>query len=161
MSETATTTEREHVRFFGGLGTERVLDGDKTEGRFSAVLHDLPPKQLGAPTHTHVNEDEYSYILSGRLSAQIGDDVLEAGPGELVFKPRGIPHAMWNAGDEEVRFLEMISPGGFENYFFELAEPLNTGDEAKLGEIVGRYQLDLRMDSIPELVERNGLQPPF
>ncbi len=158
MSNAAT---KEHVRFSGALGTERVLDSAQTGGAFAVVLHDLPAKQLGAPTHTHVNEDEYSYILSGRLTAQIGDEVLEAGAGELVFKPRGIPHAMWNAGDEEVRFLEMISPGGFENYFFELAESLNTGDEAKVGEIVGRYQLDLRMETIPELVEQNGLQPLF
>ena len=60
-----------------------------------------------------------------------------------------------------MRFLEIISPAGFENYFFELAEPLNTGDEARLGEIVGRYQLDLRMGTIRALAERNGLQPPF
>ena len=30
-----------------------------------------------------------------------------------------------------------------------------------MGEVVGRYRLDLRMDTIPELIERNGLAPPF
>ena len=67
--------------------------------------------------HTHRNEDEYSYVLEGRLGVQLGDEVLEAGPGELVFKPRGVPHAFWNAGDEPLRLLELISPAGFENYF--------------------------------------------
>jgi uncharacterized cupin superfamily protein len=125
------------------------------------VEHDLPARQLGAPTHTHTQEDEYSYVLSGRLTAQIGDELVEAGPGELVAKPRGIPHAMWNAGDEPVRFLELISPAGFEEYFFELAEPFNSGDEQAMGEIVARYELDLRMDTIGELVARNGLESPF
>jgi quercetin dioxygenase-like cupin family protein len=108
-----------------------------------------------------VNEDEYSFILSGRLSAQVGDEIVEAGPGELLMKPRGIPHAMWNAGDEPVRFLELISPAGFEEYFFDLAGPLNSGDEAAMGEVVARYSLDLKMESIPELLQRHGLQPPF
>jgi quercetin dioxygenase-like cupin family protein len=155
------TTTKEHVRFFGGLGTERVLGGDETGGAMGVVLHDLPAKQLGSPIHTHVNEDEYSYVLSGRLTAQIGDEIFEAGPGEAIVKPRGIPHAFWNAGDEEVRFVEIISPAGFENYFFELAGPINSGDEEAIEAVRVRYELDMRMETIPELIERNGLKPPF
>ena len=30
-----------------------------------------------------------------------------------------------------------------------------------MGEVVGRYRLDLRMETVPELIERNVLQPPF
>jgi hypothetical protein len=30
-----------------------------------------------------------------------------------------------------------------------------------MDELRERYQLDLRMETIPELLERNGLQPPF
>ncbi|MDQ6750978.1 MAG: cupin domain-containing protein [Actinomycetota bacterium] len=153
--------EGEHVRFGQALGTRRMLGGTDTRGQFGLVEHDLPARQLGSPIHTHANEDEYSFVLSGRLSAQIGVQVIEAGPGELVRKPRGIPHAFWNAGDETVRFLELISPAGFEEYLFELAEPLNRGDEARLGEVIGRYSLDLRMDTVPELVARHGLVSPM
>ena len=111
--------------------------------------------------HTHEREDEYSHVLSGRLTAQVGDDVVEAGPGELVIKPRGIPHAFWNSGTEPVRFLELICPGGFEEYFFELADPFNARDMPAMDEIRARYRLDLRMETIPELLERNELQAPF
>ncbi len=83
--------------------------------------HTIPPRVFAAPVHTHRNEDEYSYVLSGRMGAIVGDEVVEAGPGELVVKPRGVPHAFWNAGDEEVRLLELISPGGFDRYFADLA----------------------------------------
>ena len=47
------------------------------------------------------------------MGALLGDDVVEAGPGELVFKPRGQWHTFWNAGDEPCRILEIISPAGF------------------------------------------------
>src|SRR3954467_5549900 len=153
--------EGEHVRFGNALGARRMLSGRETGGGFGLVEHDLPPKQLGSPIHTHEHEDEYSYVISGRLTAQIGDEVVEAGPGVMVVKPRGVPHAFWNAGDEPVRFLELISPSGFEEYFFELAGPLNSGDEAGLGEVGERDSLDLQMETVPGLVERNGLEPPF
>ena len=151
----------EHVRFWKALGTRRMLTGAQTGGTFGLVEHDLPAHQLGAPIHTHEKEDEYSFVLSGRLSAQVGDEIVEAGPGELLVKPRGIPHTFWNAGDEPVRFLELISPAGFEEYFFDLAGPLNSGDEAAMAEVVERYSLDLRMETIGELLGRHGLQPPF
>jgi uncharacterized cupin superfamily protein len=138
-----------------------MLPSSATGGAFGLVEHDLPARQLGSPVHTHEREDEYSYVLEGQLTAQIGDAVVEAGPGELVVKPRGIPHAFWNAGSEPVRFLELITPGGFEEYFFELAGPFNARDAQAMDEIRSRYHLDLRMETIPELLERNGLQPPF
>jgi quercetin dioxygenase-like cupin family protein len=154
-------TDGEHVRFGKALGTRRMLPSSATGGAFGLVEHDLPAGQLGSPVHTHEREDEYSYVLSGRLTAQVGDDVIEAEPGELVVKPRGIPHAFWNAGSEAVRFLELICPGGFEEYFFELAAPFNARDAEAMDEIRRRYRLDLRMETIPELLERNGLQPLF
>lgn len=141
------------------LGVRFMIDGGETGGRFSLVEHPLPPRALGAPVHTHRNEDEYSYVLEGRVGVQLGDDVLVAGPGELVFKPRGVAHAFWNAGDEPARLLEIISPAGFENYFRELA-PLLAGserDEAAIAAVVGRYELDIDFDTIPELAERHGL----
>jgi hypothetical protein len=56
------------------------------------------------------------------MGALLGDDVVEAGPGDLVFKPRNQWHTFWNAGDEPCRILEIISPAGFERYFQELVD---------------------------------------
>jgi len=150
-----------HVRFGRALGTKILVRASATGGAFGLVEHDLPARQLGSPLHTHVNEDEYSYVVTGRLTARVGDAVIDAGPGAVVVKPRGIPHAFWNSGTETVRFLELISPGGFEEYFFELAAPFNARDSGAMAEIRARYRLDVRLETIPELLERNGLQPPF
>jgi quercetin dioxygenase-like cupin family protein len=142
------------------LGVRFLIDGERTGRAFSLVEHPLPPRALGAPVHTHHNEDEYSYVLQGRFGVQLGDDTLEAGPGDLVFKPRGVPHAFWNAGDEPARLLELISPAGFEHYFRELAPLLAAPerDEAAIGEVVARYRLDIDFSTIPTLVERYHLR---
>src|SRR4051794_38319376 len=128
---------------FQGLGTRVLIGSEETDGRFALVEHDLGPRLLGAPTHVHEHEEEYSFVLRGRLGVSIGDEVRVAGPGELVVKPRGVPHAFWNPGDEDVRFLELISPGGFERYFADIAPLLPPArpepDFAALGAVMARY----------------------
>ena len=146
---------------FGGVGGLLKLVGADTRGQFAAaILPNIAPKTLGAPLHCHRNEDEYSYVLEGRVGVQLGEDVIEAGPGDLVFKPRGVAHAFWNAGDEPARLLEIISPAGFENYFRELAPLLaaTERDEAAIGAVVSRYELDIEFESIPALAERHNLR---
>jgi quercetin dioxygenase-like cupin family protein len=140
-----------------------LLRSSQTGGRFALIEHTIRPRSLGAPIHTHQNEDEYSFVLAGRMGAQIGDEVIEAGPGELVEKPRRIPHAFWNAGDEETRLLELISPGGFEQYFADMAPLLNVEgppDVAAIAEVQAKYGLSMNRDSIETLSERFGLRPP-
>lgn len=143
------------------LGVRFLIEGEQTGGRFSLVEYLLPPRALGAPPHTHANEEEYSVVLEGRAGLQLGDELLEAGPGELVVKPRGIEHAFWNAGEEPARLLELISPAGFENYFRELAPLLEAPDQNRpaIREVVERYGLEIDHNGIPAFVERHGLRP--
>jgi mannose-6-phosphate isomerase-like protein (cupin superfamily) len=88
-----------------------MIQSAATDGRFALIEHTIAPRALAAPLHVHEREDEYSYVLSGRMGAQIGDDVVEAGAGELVLKPRGIPHAFWNASAEETHVVVEVRPG--------------------------------------------------
>ncbi|MFL6028836.1 MAG: cupin domain-containing protein, partial [Gaiellaceae bacterium] len=106
--------------FLGSIGVRFMIDGDETEQRFSLVEHPMSPRALAAPLHLHTREDEYSFVLEGRMGALLGDAVVEAGPGDLVFKPRNQWHTFWNAGDEPCRILEIIAPAGFEEFFKEL-----------------------------------------
>lgn len=146
------------------LGVRFMVEAPTTDGAFSLVEHTMPPRSLGAPVHTHTREDEYSYVLEGRVGIQLGDDVVEAGPGDLVLKPRDIPHAFWNAGDSPARLLEIISPAGFENYFRDLAPLLPPSDETyeAIGQVVSRYGLEIDFSTVPVLAERHGLDlgPP-
>ena len=146
---------------FPRLGNRYVLRGDSSSGRFALIEHTIPPRALAAPMHTHEREDEYSFVLAGRLGAQIGDEVVAAGPGDLVLKPRGIPHAYWNPGDEETHLLEIISPAGFEQYFADLAPELagpGEPDLEALAEIRARYELTMDIASRERLIEEHGLE---
>jgi quercetin dioxygenase-like cupin family protein len=148
---------------FQGLGTRSVVGAEATGGAFAMVEHDLAPRGLGAPMHSHQREDEISHVLAGRLGVQIGDEVLEAGPGDTVVKPRGVAHTFWNPGDGPVRFLELITPAGFEGYFAEIEPILTTGappDFEALGAVAARYGLAMDPDSVPRLIAEHGLDAP-
>ncbi len=148
----------------GSIGVRFMIDGDDSGGGFSLVEHPMPPRALAAPLHRHSREDEYSFVLDGRLGALLGDDVVYGDPGDLVFKPRGQWHTFWNAGDEPARILEIISPAGFERYFAEVVKLLEAGppEPSALGDIAARYGLEVDRESIPRLTAEYGLHfgPP-
>ena len=147
----------------GPFGAILMLGGDRTAGSLSLVEHPLQPRALGSPMHTHRNEDEYSVVLEGRVGAQIGEQTVVAGPGDVLVKPRGVPHAFWNPADQPARLLEIISPAGFEGYFAGLGEILagqGPPDPGRLAELADRYGLDLDRASIPRLAAAHGLRVP-
>jgi hypothetical protein len=94
------------------------------------------------------------------MGALLGDEVVEAGPGDLVFKPRDQWHTFWNAGDEPCRILEIISPAGFEVFFQELSDlgGVLAADPEAVAELAQRYGLELQPETVPGLLERFGLQ---
>jgi mannose-6-phosphate isomerase-like protein (cupin superfamily) len=142
------------------IGVRFMIDGADTGQNFSLVEHPMAPRALAAPLHRHNREDEYSFVLEGRMGALLGDEVLEAGPGDLVYKPRNQWHTFWNAGDEPARILEIISPAGFEHFFEEL---LDLGGAANvppevMGPLCERYALEMQPDTVPGLLERFDLR---
>jgi mannose-6-phosphate isomerase-like protein (cupin superfamily) len=146
--------------FLGSIGVRFMIDGVDTDERFSLVEHPMSPRALAAPLHLHTREDEYSFVLEGRMGALLGDDVVEAGPGDLVFKPRNQWHTFWNAGDEPCRILEIIAPAGFERFFQEL-DGLGGAIKADPGELAAlnaRYGLEMQPETVPDLLERFGLR---
>jgi mannose-6-phosphate isomerase-like protein (cupin superfamily) len=147
----------------GSIGARMMAWNEETGGGFSLVEHPMPPRRLAAPIHKHSREDEYSFVLEGRMGALLGDDVVYAEVGELAFKPRDQWHTFWNAGDEPCRILEIISPGGFEHFFDELGAIMEAPDfdPAQLGELGARYGLELQPDSVPRLCEEHGLDHPL
>src|SRR5215218_8453603 len=144
----------------GRLGTVHKVPAYVTEGRLAAVEHTLPPRHLAAPLHRHSREDELSIVLSGQLGAMLGDDVVVAGPGSYVLKPRGQWHTFWNAGHTQLRFIELLIPGGFDAYFQWLSTLLASGGPPNANEIralAAEYGLEFDLESVPVLCERFGL----
>ncbi|HEY7151221.1 MAG TPA: cupin domain-containing protein [Solirubrobacterales bacterium] len=147
----------------GSIGARMMAWTEETGGDFSLVEHPMPPRRLAAPIHKHSREDEYSFVLEGRMGALLGDEVVHAGAGDLAFKPRDQWHTFWNASDEPCRILEIISPGGFEHFFDELGALIERPDfnPEELGALGARYGLEFDPESVPRLCEEHGLTHPL
>lgn len=116
----------------------------RTGEEFATCEHPLEPGTLGAPPHTHENEDEISFVVEGRIAVLLGEEVHEVEAGGYVLKPRGVPRAFWNPGPGPARVVEIISPAGFERYFEELA---------------ARYGLTFHWERVEEISRRYNVAP--
>ena len=150
----------------GSVGVRFMVWGAETGGSFSLVEHPIPPRTLAAPLHRHDREDEYSYVLEGRMGALLGGEVVYAGPGDLVFKPRQQWHTFWNAGDEPCRILEIISPSGFEHFFNEMGDTIaatnakGPGDVLPNSDLPERYAIEFQPERTAEICQTYGVRFP-
>lgn len=117
--------------------------GDQTGGSFFISESEIAPGFAGPPLHTHVRLHDMFYVLQGTLTVRLGDEVHEAGPGTFVCVPPGTPHTFSNPSTEPVRFLNMNTPSGWEDYMRDLAAAAEQAggplDPARIGEIASRY----------------------
>ena len=144
----------------GPVGAIELLSAAATDGRLSVVVHPLAPRALGSPVHTHRDEDEWSLVLEGQVGVRIGGETTVARVGDVLRKPRGVPHAFWNPTDEPARLLEMITPGGFEDYFRGLAAVMGPAgpDLDALVALAARHHVELDLASVPALAAEHGLR---
>jgi uncharacterized cupin superfamily protein len=70
-------------------------------------LLELPPGCDTSPAHYHTHEEEHLYVLSGRLTLQLGDERFELEPGDYACFPAGqaAKHQLRNDGAEPARYL--------------------------------------------------------
>ena len=147
----------------GKLGARLDISRAENEANVAIVEHTLPPHTLAAPLHRHSREDELSYVLEGEMTVLADDELTTVPAEESVVKGRGVWHTFWNAGDEPLRFLEIIAPGEFSEFFEEISRiyPFDPTDEealARFGEICERYAFEADLESVPTLCEEHGLQ---
>ncbi len=141
----------------GGVRDRFMIDGADTDGRFALVEHLFASRALAAPMHRHHEEDEYSYVLTGRIGAIIEGREVEAGPGDLLFKPRGQWHTFWNAGDEPASCLELISPAGLEELFRSFVTLTGEPAPEQLAQMAAKYGCEIDFPATFPVVERHGL----
>ncbi|MEO8329445.1 MAG: cupin domain-containing protein, partial [Candidatus Nanopelagicales bacterium] len=111
----------------GSIGVVFKLLGEDTDGQLSIVEH---PFAVGAlvPPHLHTKEDEYSIVTEGEIGFRSGDREVVLAAGGYITKPRGELHSMWNAGKTPARMIEVISPSGFEGFFWKVCDAIEQGD---------------------------------
>jgi mannose-6-phosphate isomerase-like protein (cupin superfamily) len=103
-----------------------LLDGKQTGEKFTAFLSISPPGGGPGP-HYHDHEDEWFYIVEGRVSFLINGIWTDMFPGDCVYSPRGSVHAFKNTTDQPIRVFVHTAPAGIERFFAEAAEACATG----------------------------------
>jgi quercetin dioxygenase-like cupin family protein len=152
--------EGERYDLGGGVAVVIKVAGERTGGAFAIVEHPVEPGGLVEP-HTHSREDECSYVLEGEIGVQIGEQVISASAGSVIFKPREVEHAFWNAGAAPARVLEVISPAGFEHFFAQTGDLVaadGSFDEEGFVKLAERYGMSFNFERAPELREKYGLR---
>jgi mannose-6-phosphate isomerase-like protein (cupin superfamily) len=106
--------------FLGNLVTIKA-SGRDTGGRIT-VVEFLNPAGFAPPLHRHLREDEMFYVLSGTARIQCDREAFDAGPGDFVLLPVGLPHTFLVGPDEPLRCLQITAPSGFEDFVAEVGQ---------------------------------------
>ena len=96
------------------------LSGADTRGALSLWFETFGPGE-GPPPHIHGREDEVFLVLEGEVTFHRPAGSCVAGPGSVVFAPRGEQHAFRNTGTTRARMAILVTPAGFEDFFAEAA----------------------------------------
>jgi mannose-6-phosphate isomerase-like protein (cupin superfamily) len=92
--------------------------GAETGGRFD--FFEMTIEYLTGPgLHYHFVQDDTFYVLEGVLAVQMGDDVVELGPGDFCTVPPGVPHTFDNIRKDQppVKVINLMTPAGYEGVF--------------------------------------------
>lgn len=125
-----------------GATIRLIARATDTNGRFT-VFEQTTPAGWGPPRHVHANEDEIVYVLDGTYEVSLGDERRTVSAGGSAILPRGIPHGFRNVGETAGRFVCVITPGGLEEYFLEIARCLPPPSPAQLVGMAKTYGLTL------------------
>ncbi len=117
-----TATDPFRVSRTGTQPWEVLADGSMTGGDVMFGDARLPARTSGPDLHVHTNEDEAAYVIAGTMTFQVAEERFEAGPGTLVWLPRGVPHTFANLSDEPAWLFGTTTPSGLEGMFSEQAE---------------------------------------
>jgi len=129
----------------GGAAVFKAQVGDG-DGTFSLSEITLPPGYPGPVLHRHARTLDSFYVLEGTLTIRLDDDrEIDAGPGFFGAMPPGTVHSFANRSEGFVRALNLMAPGGFEQYLKEFAAAMAAGQEpgpALMAEIASRYDFE-------------------
>ncbi len=132
-----------------GVSYKTILSSAASSGAMSIVRSVSSPGS-GPPRHIHHEEDETFVILTGRCEFWMAGEVSSVVSGETMFIPRGTEHTFQICTPDDCEHLVILTPGGFEQFFVDMAE--------------GQYRIPEDMEAIHESAARHHLSftgPPL
>jgi uncharacterized cupin superfamily protein len=90
-----------------GPYTARLLSDAGGLTQFGAFLETLPPGSFSSHKHWHEQEDEFVYVLSGRVMLNEGETLTEMLPGDAATFKAGVAtgHRLENHSDAPATYL--------------------------------------------------------
>jgi quercetin dioxygenase-like cupin family protein len=85
-----------------------------TDAKELQLVRVLIPPGTGHAFHRHPAMEEIIYVISGRAEQWVGEDSRLLGPGETAHIPKDVVHGTYNAGDDTLVILAILSPAIFE-----------------------------------------------
>lgn len=118
----------------------RFKHGSLTGGRFDFMVGNIGYLQ-GPPLHVHDDQDDTFYVLEGVLTVQVGDKVMEVGPGDFVSVPPGVPHTFDNTKKDQppVKVCNLMTPGGLDAQFRDISALNEPRDSPKVAAMRKKY----------------------
>ncbi|MGI8771130.1 MAG: cupin domain-containing protein [Acidobacteriaceae bacterium] len=112
----------------------KVVPLEVSEDSFAWINH-FPPG-TGIPPHFHRTQDEFIYVLEGRMNCQLDGVEQQASAGDLIRMPRNIPHAVFNKSDAQSSSLWWVSPTGkFWDLFTKINNVPDAAEVVRLAEL--------------------------
>ncbi|MEU6771921.1 cupin domain-containing protein [Streptomyces sp. NPDC046759] len=112
--------------------TVRLLaDSSATGGALSTQRVTLRSGADGAEPHWHDNSAEMFFLLDGAADILSGDEVVTAGPGDLVVVPPGKPHAFAAVPGADADLLIVITPGVERFEYFRHLQRIRLGEATR------------------------------
>jgi mannose-6-phosphate isomerase-like protein (cupin superfamily) len=111
----------DNSRWYKGILSSQLAGAKETGGTFDFSVAKMR-QGTEPPPHVHDREDEFFYVLSGRMHAYAEGQMFEISAGESMFLPRGRPHAFLIQSDI-IEMTTLITPGGFLGVVNKMNEP--------------------------------------
>jgi len=132
-------------------------NGRDNDGRFDFLVVQHLEYGAGPPLHFHATLEESFFVLDGVLTVQLGDQVVELGPGDFATAPPGVPHSVTNAHADQsgCRAVNLLTPGvGFDRYIDQIDKLAAKGDHESIERLNAEYDVTIVG---PSVAKRLGL----
>ncbi len=141
----------------GGHIAAIISDSSQSCGKFSCIGMQHP-QDFSPPLHVHTKEDEFFLIRDGHYAFQVGEELREFKPGDLLLAPKGVPHSFRCLSPQGSSFVFTV-PGGFEDYFSTVSKLPTEGFKDRLLEV--NRQFGIEFVGPPINKSHNFWEPPL
>jgi quercetin dioxygenase-like cupin family protein len=140
-----TITMKNEIIRIGQIGIRFLLESAETNGSVAMFEFTVPVGAKVPLPHSHKHYDETIYGVAGFITFTVDGKVVNIGPGESCFIPRGAVHGFNNRKQTDAKALAVVTPALIgPDFFKETAAIVNVGgppDIEKLKAVLAKHGL--------------------